>query len=122
QSGSLLLILDELVKQPYRSTLQRSAAAAGAGWARVPSGAETCSFCLMLASRGAVYESERSAGGDGHKFHGDCDCTPVLARSDADLPYDVEALYDQYEAARNAAGSGSTKKILSELRKQQGTH
>ena len=32
------------------------------GWARVATGAETCSWCLMLVSRGPVYESARSAG------------------------------------------------------------
>lgn len=32
-------------------------------FARVPTGAETCDFCLMLASRGFVYSSEMSAGG-----------------------------------------------------------
>lgn len=124
QLGNLSTILDELVKQPYRSTMQRSAASAGGGWARVPSGSETCSFCLMLASRGTVYESRESAKfrKDGRTYHGDCDCTPVLTKSDSDLPYDVEKLYDKYEEARNAADSGSTKKILSELRQQQGTH
>jgi hypothetical protein len=32
------------------------------GWARVATGRETCSFCLMLVSRGPVYESARTAG------------------------------------------------------------
>lgn len=121
QQGSLLVILDELVKQPYRSTLQRSAAKADVAWARVPTGGETCGFCLMLASRGAVYESADTAG-RGRKYHGDCDCTPVLARGDADLPYDVEKLYDQYLDAREASGSGRTKEILAELRTQQNVH
>lgn len=31
------------------------------GVARVPSGTDTCQFCIMLASRGAVYQSEVSA-------------------------------------------------------------
>ena len=31
-------------------------------FARVPTGAETCDFCLMLASRGFVYSSEATAG------------------------------------------------------------
>lgn len=31
-------------------------------YARVPTGAETCDFCLMLASRGFVYSSEATAG------------------------------------------------------------
>lgn len=32
------------------------------GWARVPTGRETCAFCLALCSRGAVYRDARSAG------------------------------------------------------------
>ena len=31
-------------------------------YARVPTGSETCDFCLMLASRGFVYSSEATAG------------------------------------------------------------
>lgn len=34
------------------------------GWARVATGQETCAFCLMLVSRGPVYESARDAGLD----------------------------------------------------------
>lgn len=123
QQGSLLLLLDELVKQPYRSTLQHSAHRAGAAWARVPVG-ETCAFCLMLSSRGAVYDTRENAKftSDGDKYHGDCDCTPVLAKSNADLPYDADALYeDVYQKARSAAG-GDQKDILAEIRAQQGTH
>lgn len=55
------LLADELVKQPGRSTIIRSSADQGIRYARVPTGAETCSFCLMLASRGAVYLSAESA-------------------------------------------------------------
>src|SRR6187200_357617 len=32
------------------------------GWARVATGRETCGFCMMLVSRGAVYLSARNAG------------------------------------------------------------
>jgi hypothetical protein len=32
------------------------------GWARVATGRETCAFCLMLVSRGPVYEDAREAG------------------------------------------------------------
>lgn len=113
-------VLDRLVKQPGRDTIANSAHAAGIGWARVPSGAETCAFCLMLASRGAVYGSRETAG-DGGSYHGDCDCVATPIRDDADLPkgYDPEALAGQYQAARSAAGSGDTKAILSKLREQQ---
>lgn len=46
-------------------------------FARVPSGAETCPFCLMLASRGAVYATVISAGGDWNHYHANCDCRIV---------------------------------------------
>ncbi|WP_279020462.1 hypothetical protein [Mobiluncus mulieris] len=40
-------------------------------------GATTCDFCLMLASRGPVYGSSETAGGEGNKYHDHCDCIPV---------------------------------------------
>lgn len=70
------------VLEPGRQAMIYNANQEGVEWARVPSGLETCSFCLVLASRGAVYLSDRSAG-DGEKygeenlFHGLCDCEIV---------------------------------------------
>lgn len=43
-----------MVRQPARETLWESAAVAGSRYVRVP-GPKACSFCRMLASRGAVY-------------------------------------------------------------------
>lgn len=40
------------------------------GWARIPE-PEACSFCLMLATRGAVYRSEATAD---FKSHDNCRC------------------------------------------------
>ena len=48
----------------------------GARFARVPTGFETCTFCLMLASRGAVYHTRKSAGEWKH-FHRGCGCKVV---------------------------------------------
>lgn len=122
QWGNISVLLDELVKQPYRSTFQNSAHASGGAWARVPTGADTCAWCRMLASRGAVYRSEGTADGD--RYHGHCDCQPVLVRGSEDYPggYNPGALFDQYEAARAEADSGDPKKILSAMRAQSGTH
>lgn len=65
-------------------------------FARVPSGAETCEFCIMLASRGAVYRSERSAGSDGH-YHAHCDCRIVPFFEGTEVEgYDPDALYEQW--------------------------
>lgn len=89
-------------------------------WARVPTGAETCAFCLMLASRGFVYESEKSAGGlPTSEFHALDDCVPVMSW-DTDTPelegYDPDALYDKYLDARSVAGSGDPKAIMAAMR------
>lgn len=65
-------------------------------FARVPSGSETCSFCIMLASRGFVYHSKEKAGGVDH-FHANCDCIIVPGFPDTEIEgYDPDALYDQY--------------------------
>lgn len=48
----------------------------GVRFARVPTGAETCPFCLVLAGRGAVYHTRKTAGEFRH-FHRRCDCKVV---------------------------------------------
>lgn len=118
--GNVAVLIDELVKQPFRSTLQDSAVRSGVGWARVPTGAETCKFCLLLASRGGVYGSSQIAefGLSGKKYHGDCDCEPVVVRSPDDYPaeYDPGALYERYALARDSAQSDDIHSILSAWR------
>lgn len=47
------------------------------GWARIDPEPPTCSFCLLLVSRGPVYRSAHSAG-DRNKYHHGCTCIPVL--------------------------------------------
>lgn len=78
-------------------------------YARVPTGAETCRFCIMLASRGFVYWSEESAGAFDH-YHPHCDCMVVPSfdsmASDFGMGrrvsptevegYDPDAYYDDY--------------------------
>ena len=56
------------------------------GVARVPTGAKTCRWCTMLASRGGVFGSELAAGGEGNRYHDDCDCVPTVIRSRYDFP------------------------------------
>lgn len=51
------------------------------GYARVLTGAESCSFCAMLASRGPVYESADSAGAI-KVYHYGCDCVVRLVLKD----------------------------------------
>ena len=122
QLGSLAVVLDELVKQPARSLIQKSAVASGGAWARVPAGRETCKWCLMLGSRGAVYSAADRAGAEGRKFHGDCDCQIVLVRDESDYPdgYDPGALMDRYLSAAAGAGSGRPKEVLAAWREAEG--
>lgn len=60
-------------------------------FARVPTGAETCDFCLMLASRGFVYRNEAAAS----HAHAGCDCRTVPSWR----AHEVEG-YDTAELAR----------------------
>lgn len=70
-------------------------------FARVPSGADTCPFCLMLASRGFVYTSEDAAS----HAHRHCDCRVVpqfdgasVAGYDPDLCYEMWKHPERFEA------------------------
>lgn len=117
--GPLLTSVDKYVKQPGRDTIAANAKREGVRWARVPTGAKTCAFCLMLASRDAVFVSKRTAGGDGNKYHGDCDCQPVRIGRDEDYPegYLPDDYYEMYEAAVNEARSGDIKDIAAAMRR-----
>lgn len=114
--------LDKWIKQSGRDTVRASAARNGFAWARVPTGPKTCSFCLVMASRGAVYDSKRSAAqrADGDRYHGDCDCQAIAVRDASDLPegYDPDELYDVYSTARDAAGSGDIRDIAAAMRRE----
>lgn len=70
----------------------------GPRYARVPTGAETCGFCLMLASRGFAYTKSGAAS----HVHAGCDCRVVCDwGSDAVEGYDPAALQEIYEEARS---------------------
>ncbi|MBR5258949.1 MAG: hypothetical protein IKV48_00445 [Eggerthellaceae bacterium] len=77
-------------------------------FARVPSGSETCAFCIMLASRGFVYRDAKTAG-EGDHYHPNCDCRIVqgydhievgtsrrMSVSTSIEGYDMDKLYDDY--------------------------
>lgn len=119
--GGLLLAADKFVKQPGRATIAANAKREGVRWARVPSGAKTCSWCLILASRDAVYSSKKAAvGADGDHYHGDCDCQAVRISKASDYPpgYLPDDFYDKYQQAREAAGSGDIKDIAASMRRE----
>jgi hypothetical protein len=85
-----------------------------------------------MASRGAIYLTEQSAGGgpdeDMFKYHNWCDCQPTPFWSGDPYPesYDPDALYSKYMNARSKSGSPNLKRgenktsILTKLRELEG--
>lgn len=72
-------------------------------WARIPTGTETCDWCLMLASRGFVYHSKESAE---HGMHRSCDCVCVPGRPGRDATqvegYDPAEMASRWQEAVDA--------------------
>lgn len=95
----------------------------GARFARVPAGFETCTFCIMLASRGAVYHTRKSAGEFKH-FHRHCDCKVVPGfedNPDAELvegvnPEELRERWWQLEKVDATAGLSAAER--EELRRK----
>lgn len=100
-----------------RWTTMRNAERDGGGWYRQPK-LGACPFCLMLASRGAVYGSQetasvtghagrqRGARGNGKQYHDSCGCVAVRAGKDG-VPQDIQNLQDTwYEVTKGTSGQG----------------
>lgn len=115
--GQLLARVDYETKRAAGNTVIQNARRdrRSPRYARVPSGVETCPFCIMLASRGPIYHTAESAGFNNH-YHPNCDCRIVpmfdvqviptmrdgkltggyIARASSIQGYDPDALYSQY--------------------------
>lgn len=91
----------------------------GVRYARVPTGKETCGFCLMLASRGFDYKSRQSAGDMGfgfNRFHDRCDCRVVAGDELTTVEgYDPDWLYGVYLDARSTIDPASIRREMAGL-------
>ena len=91
----------------------------GVRYARVPTGKETCGFCLMLASRGFDYTSRKAAGDMGfafNRFHDRCDCRVVAGDDITTVEgYDPDWLYDVYLDARSTIDPASIRRKMAGL-------
>jgi hypothetical protein len=91
------------------------------GWARVTDG-DPCFFCLTLASRGAVYKTEKSAS---FQAHDHCGCSAMAVFSKNTVIPDHAKWRDVYEAAQRAGiedgtlqhGENSSKARLNAVRR-----
>lgn len=94
----------------------------GVRYARVPTGVETCAFCIMLASRGFVYYSKKTAGENEH-MHVHCDCR-IVPGFDGDVieGYDEKVYKDIYDAAAEGYSLGNRNRnvdnILNYMRRE----
>jgi hypothetical protein len=115
--------VQRLVQQGGRDTLYRNVRQdpSEPRWARAPQGGDTCAWCRMLASRGAVYLSRDSAGGDFNSWHDDDDCQPVPVWRGQELPYDADSYLQEYVNAREQAGA-SPKAIAAQIRADLGVN
>ncbi|WP_043493738.1 hypothetical protein [Streptomyces viridosporus] len=92
-----------------RQVMQRSIEAdeQAAGWARVTD-ADPCAWCAMLASRGPVYKSAKTAGDPrqgGNRYHDHCGCQawPAFTHDEPFIGV-AEQLYDDW--LRTTRGHG----------------
>lgn len=89
-------ITNRLVQQPARETVYQATRKAGTRYARVPE-PHACTFCLLLASRGAVYSRDTVLLTEaGKKYHDNCKCLGIEVQTPADLPrinQELEQIY-----------------------------
>lgn len=88
-------------------------------YARVPTGAETCEWCIMLASKGFTYRSEKSAIGkykkkskSGAASHGHpgCDCRIVQGYPNMRVDgYDPESYYGMWRKSEEMKAAGTPR-------------
>ena len=92
---------------------------------RIPQGLETCDFCLMLASRGAVYLSKESAYGhsssDPNHTHKGCDCEiqACLCHREGDLLVQ-DTTYEGYDTREMYELWGEWKQVTAKYSGEKG--
>lgn len=118
-TGQLLeSTVQRMVKQVGQDTILRNARRDGAEFAWMPDGANTCAFCIILASRGWQRASRATMNGDhADHIHANCACTFAI-RFDDSTEYDG---YNpsKYEEMYSDADGTKSKDKLNSLRREQ---
>lgn len=105
--------VSKYVKKAALDTAMQYAEKTGRQWAWMPTGGDTCAFCIMLASRGFMNERNRQAS----HVHANCDCVVVTRKSFRTKfgGYNPQKYLDMYN---NADPGGSPKDKLNALRRR----
>lgn len=90
-------------------------------WARVTTSLRPCAFCVMLASRGAVYKSEASAFGfNASQYHDNCHCIVVPIVEGGEPSQQSATYYRLWQQATSGySGRSALKAFRSALRKAE---
>lgn len=129
----LMGVLQRLVADPARRTVEMGVAKAGTAYARLPEPG-ACDFCLMLASRGAVYSAKTVVGGratterrkhgvsigDIAKYHDNCRCLGIEVSESSPLPKINQQLQSAWDKATRGKSNqfGAWQEYLRNRRKQ----
>lgn len=91
----------KMISDSGRATVQHAAEAdpKSPRYARVPTGSETCAWCMLWASRGFVCRSEETARFTRSHFKCDCQIVPSWSKKPRIKGYDVSKYEDMYRKA-----------------------
>ncbi|MBQ0142186.1 MAG: hypothetical protein KBT06_05215 [Prevotellaceae bacterium] len=110
-------IANRLVKQAAADTTVQNALRDRAEWAWIPSGSETCGFCITLASNGWQKASRNMLKGNhATHIHANCDCMFAIRFSKNDSVKGYEP--DYYKKLYDEASGGSSSEKVKALRRQ----
>ena len=105
-----------LVKQAAADTTLKNAVRDGLWFAWVPSGIETCAFCITLASRGWQRASKKTLRkGHAEHIHANCDCQYAISKS-GDM--EIEGYNPDEYADFYFSQGGSPKDAINSMRRQ----
>lgn len=112
-------ITNRLVASPARKTVEAAVSKAGTKYARVPEPG-ACPFCLMLASRGAVYTRDTvlKASNMG-SYHDNCRCLGIESEGDHDLPRVNQELQELWKDTAEEYGDTPDIDIFGEALRRQ---
>lgn len=118
QHSTIPATVERMTKQVGADTMLKNARRDNAEWAWVPNGAETCAFCITLASQGWMPASRAQLNGShAEHIHANCMCEFAI-RFDGETEidgYDPDKYYDMY---MNASDDNDSVKKINALRRK----